>query len=169
MWRSITLLLHGRHAETVSTLRTASTASYTCYGNRVSCCKNKCRSGTSDLITLCSFKLVVCEVIFFFFFFFCEDTKHCKCSFGRATKWSLLARWSSFWGGHKVKFCYANISSHRYSSHRYTDIPRWIYSEIWELGTPKGTVKNCPEFWGGLISQVHFYLLNKARDWSSCP
>ncbi len=27
-----------------------------------------------------------------------------------------------------------------------------IYSETWELGTPKGTAKNCPEFKGGLIS-----------------
>ncbi len=31
-----------------------------------------------------------------------------------------------------------------------------------------GTVKNCPEFWGGVISQVHFYVMNRPRDWSSC-
>ncbi len=34
----------------------------------------------------------------------------------------------------------------------------------WNLGISdtQGTVQNCPEFWGGLISHVHFY------DWSSC-
>ncbi len=41
----------------------------------------------------------------------------------------------------------------------------------WNLGIrdTQGTVKNCPEFWGGLISQVHFYVLDRPRDWSSCP
>ncbi len=41
----------------------------------------------------------------------------------------------------------------------------------WNLGlkNTQGTVKNCPEFWGGLISQVHFYVLKRHRDWSSCP
>ncbi len=33
----------------------------------------------------------------------------------------------------------------------------------------QGTVINCPEFWGALISQVHFHVLNRHRDWSSCP
>ncbi len=33
----------------------------------------------------------------------------------------------------------------------------------------QGTVKNCSEFWGDLVSQVHFYVLNRLRDWSSCP
>ena len=28
----------------------------------------------------------------------------------------------------------------------------------------QGTVKNCPEFCGGLISQVHFYVLNRLLD-----
>ncbi len=41
----------------------------------------------------------------------------------------------------------------------------------WNLGIKdtQGTVKNCLKFWGGLISQVHFYVLNRPRDWSSCP
>ncbi len=33
----------------------------------------------------------------------------------------------------------------------------------------QGTVKKCPEFRGGLISQVHSYVMNRPRDWSSCP
>ncbi len=41
----------------------------------------------------------------------------------------------------------------------------------WNLGIrdTHGTVKNCPEFWGGLISQVQFYVLIRPRDWSSYP
>ncbi len=41
----------------------------------------------------------------------------------------------------------------------------------WNLGIrdTQGTVKNCPQFWGGLISQVHLWVLNGPRDWSSCP
>ncbi len=44
---------------------------------------------------------------------------------------------------------------------------RWqnVYSGTWELGT----VNNCPEFWDGLISQIHLCVLNRSRDWSSCP
>ena len=42
------------------------------------------------------------------------------------------------------------------------------YSETWELETPNG-LKNCPEVGGCLFSQVHFYVLNRPRDWSSCP
>ncbi len=41
------------------------------------------------------------------------------------------------------------------------------FSDIqWNLGIrdTQGTVKNCPEFSGGLISQVHFYVLNRPRD-----
>ncbi len=30
----------------------------------------------------------------------------------------------------------------------------------WEFRDTQGTVRNCPEFCGGLISQVHFYVLN---------
>ncbi len=47
---------------------------------------------------------------------------------------------------------------------------RYIHVQ-WNLGIrdTQGTVKNCPQFWGGLISQVHFYVLNRPRDWSSCP
>ncbi len=47
--------------------------------------------------------------------------------------------------------------------------PLWKekYSGTWEWGTPKGLWKT--EFWGGLISQVCFYVLNRPRDWSSCP
>ncbi len=37
------------------------------------------------------------------------------------------------------------------------------YELQWNLGirATQGTVKNCPEFWGGLISQVNFYILNR--------
>ncbi len=38
-----------------------------------------------------------------------------------------------------------------------------------EIRDTQGTVKNCPEFWGGLISQVHFYVLNRPREWSGRP
>ena len=38
-----------------------------------------------------------------------------------------------------------------------------------ELGTPKALLKICPEFWGGLISQGYFHVLNGPRDWSRCP
>ncbi len=36
----------------------------------------------------------------------------------------------------------------------------------WNLGIrdTHGTVQNCPEFGGGLISQVHIYVLNRPRD-----
>ena len=36
----------------------------------------------------------------------------------------------------------------------------------WNLGIwdTKGTVKNCPEIWGGLISQVHFPVLVSPKD-----
>ncbi len=37
-----------------------------------------------------------------------------------------------------------------------------------EIRDTRRTVKNSPEFWGGLISQVHFYVMNRPRDWSSC-
>ncbi len=30
------------------------------------------------------------------------------------------------------------------------------------------SVKICPELWGGLISQVHYYVMNRPRDWSRC-
>ncbi len=41
----------------------------------------------------------------------------------------------------------------------------------WNLGIrdTQGTVKNCPQFWSGPISQVYFYVLNRPKDWSSCP
>ena len=41
-----------------------------------------------------------------------------------------------------------------------------IYVVQWNLGIrdTQGTVKNCPEFGGGLISQVYFYVMNKPRD-----
>ncbi len=32
------------------------------------------------------------------------------------------------------------------------------------IGDSQGTVKNCPELWGGLISQVHFNVMNRPRD-----
>ncbi len=36
----------------------------------------------------------------------------------------------------------------------------------WNLGIRdiQGTVKNCPEFRGGLFPQVYFYVMNKPRD-----
>ncbi len=36
----------------------------------------------------------------------------------------------------------------------------------WNLGirNTQGTVRNCPELCGGLISQAYFYLLNRPRD-----
>ncbi len=36
----------------------------------------------------------------------------------------------------------------------------------WNLGIrdTKGTVKNCPEFYGGLISQGYYYVLDRPRD-----
>ena len=41
----------------------------------------------------------------------------------------------------------------------------------WNLGIrdTQGTVKNCPESRGGLISQVHFYVINRTREWGGCP
>ena len=41
----------------------------------------------------------------------------------------------------------------------------------WNLGIrdTQGTMKICPEFWGGLISEVHYYVMNRPRDWSRCP
>ncbi len=41
-----------------------------------------------------------------------------------------------------------------------------IFYIQWNLGIKdtQGTVKNCPEFRGGFISQVHFYVMNKPRD-----
>ncbi len=41
----------------------------------------------------------------------------------------------------------------------------------WNLGIrdTQGTVKHCPEFWGGLISQVYCYILIMPRNWSDCP
>ncbi len=51
----------------------------------------------------------------------------------------------------------------------------WIITYLkqlqWNLGIrdTQGTLKNCPEFWGGLIAQVHFYVTNRPRDWISCP
>ncbi len=40
----------------------------------------------------------------------------------------------------------------------------------WNLGITdtQGTVQKCPEFWDGLISQVHFYVLDRPRGWRSC-
>ncbi len=43
---------------------------------------------------------------------------------------------------------------------------KYIYSETWELGTPKGlrrTQFRRTEFRGGLISQVHFHIINTIR------
>ncbi len=36
----------------------------------------------------------------------------------------------------------------------------------WNLGIrdTQRTVKKGPEFWGGLISQVHFYVMNRSKD-----
>ncbi len=41
----------------------------------------------------------------------------------------------------------------------------------WNLGIrdTQGTGEKCLKFWGGLISQVHFHVLNTATNWSSCP
>ena len=41
----------------------------------------------------------------------------------------------------------------------------------WNLGIrdTQGTVENCCEFWGGVISQVHFQVVNRSRDESICP
>ncbi len=43
----------------------------------------------------------------------------------------------------------------------------YIQSDL--IRDTQGTVKNCPEFQGCLISQVNFCVLNRPRDWSSCP
>ncbi len=36
-----------------------------------------------------------------------------------------------------------------------------FFTILWNRGIrdSQGTVENCPEFWGGLISQIHFYVL----------
>ncbi len=57
-----------------------------------------------------------------------------------------------------------------YTERYIYDAIGWLYIQ-WNLGIrdTQGTVINCPEFWGGLISQVQFYVLNRPMDWSSCP
>ncbi len=41
-----------------------------------------------------------------------------------------------------------------------------VSTQYWNLGIrdTQGTVNNCPEFRGGLMSQVHFHIMNTARD-----
>ncbi len=45
------------------------------------------------------------------------------------------------------------------------------YSGIWEVGKHKW-LKNCPKFWGRLISHAYLHVLHigpRPRDRSSCP
>ncbi len=60
--------------------------------------------------------------------------------------------------GDDTVLCYVTAVSH-------CDILQWNLG----IRDTHGTVKNCPEFCGGLISQVYFYVLNMPRDWSRCP
>ncbi len=50
-----------------------------------------------------------------------------------------------------------------YKKLRFMPSKELPYHIQWNLGIrdTQGTVKNCPDFWGGLISQVHFYVMNR--------
>ncbi len=75
------------------------------------------------------------------------------------------------WRDHlKAEICFGLIPSPQFWHQLRYRHNVYIYIQ-WNLGIrdTHGTVKNCPEFWGGLISQVHFCVLNRPMGWSSCP
>ncbi len=81
-------------------------------------------------------------------------------------KWHFMHRYST------CKYiCTDHLPDYCVDSCTCTSAFLYINQLQWNLGNrdTQGTVKNCPQFWGGPISQVHLCVLNRPRDWSSCP